>query len=383
MSKGARVAFWMLVVVLLYCPLARADAAQGQGSLQKDLARMVAYEEAKDIPDDLTKSVVHAIEQAPEAALTVIIPLATAPKVSEKDLAIYIWALGLTKQPQAAAIITRITDGTQSEWVKMNTCRALVDIQDRQAGAYIVKQLATIKDEETRYTLIDLLAQIQYQEALPFMKGVLTEDPEKFYWKSIFVFGKMGDAGVPYLLGMLKDPDRKVRVNTIMLLGRWLKPPEAVPPLREAFWKEKEAEIRIMILGSLEGCDSNPDSVLSFSQKVITQEKDAEITKFARETIAQMPEMRKIMKAYQEKKRLDPVVFQREYKALYDSRGHEGDYEKLASASSSSDEGRLKTLRERILQRNSDEAFYDYQKINQIIQFNRVLKTSAPPASPR
>ena len=41
------------------------------------------------------------------------------------------------------------------------------------------------------------------------------------------------------------------------------------------------------------------------------------------------------------------------------------------------DEPQLKALRERILQRDSDEAFYDYQKVNSIIMRNRLMEKMA------
>ena len=39
-------------------------------------------------------------------------------------------------------------------------------------------------------------------------------------------------------------------------------------------------------------------------------------------------------------------------------------------------EPQLKALRERILQRDSDEAFYDYQKVNEVIMRNRMIKAA-------
>ena len=44
----------------------------------------------------------------------------------------------------------------------------------------------------------------------------------------------------------------------------------------------------------------------------------------------------------------------------------------LAASSAAEDEPKLKTLRERILQRNSDEAFIDYQRVNDAIIRNRL-----------
>lgn len=45
----------------------------------------------------------------------------------------------------------------------------------------------------------------------------------------------------------------------------------------------------------------------------------------------------------------------------------------LGIASVASDEAKLKALRRRILQRNSDEAFHDYQRVNEAILRNRMV----------
>jgi len=71
------------------------------------------------------------------------------------------------------------------------------------------------------------------------------------------------------------------------------------------------------------------------------------------------------------KKKVSKSEFDREYSRLYKSAGHEGDYDVLATSSSLEDEPRLKKLRECILLRDSDESFYDYKKVNNIIVFNR------------
>jgi hypothetical protein len=67
------------------------------------------------------------------------------------------------------------------------------------------------------------------------------------------------------------------------------------------------------------------------------------------------------------------TLFQHEYGRFFKSAGKKGDYKALASASTVEDEPKLKALRERILQRDSDEANYDYQKVNEIILMNRMV----------
>jgi hypothetical protein len=56
---------------------------------------------------------------------------------------------------------------------------------------------------------------------------------------------------------------------------------------------------------------------------------------------------------------------------LFKSLGKQGDYEALAAASTLADEPALQKLRERILQRDSDEACHDYKKVSEILWQNR------------
>lgn len=80
------------------------------------------------------------------------------------------------------------------------------------------------------------------------------------------------------------------------------------------------------------------------------------------------------MSAFAKTKKPSAASFKLEYAAIFKAAGVKGDYEKLGACSTVQDEPRLKALRERILQRNSDEAFYDYQKVNEIIMLNRMIK---------
>jgi hypothetical protein len=50
----------------------------------------------------------------------------------------------------------------------------------------------------------------------------------------------------------------------------------------------------------------------------------------------------------------------------------------LGNASTAADAPKLKALRERILQRDSDEAFYDFNKVNMIMFWNRLAENPEP-----
>jgi hypothetical protein len=186
----------------------------------------------------------------------------------------------------------------------------------------------------------------------------------------------MGDLAVPYLLDKIKDEDFNVRSNSIFLLGRVLIAPEAAQPLREHYWIEEDPGIRGLILSSLEMITPYLETMQNFSEEVLNKEKDADLIIFAQETIDSFPDMRIGIDSFISEKHVSAEDFQTAYNALFDNYGH-GDKEALASASTLADEAQLKKLRERILQRDSDEALYDYFEVNEIIRLNRLAQAVA------
>jgi len=217
-----------------------------------------------------------------------------------------------------------------------------------------------------------MLGQMQYEPALPIAEEVLRQDPKDLYWQSIFVFGKMGDKAVPFLINRINDKDHNIRVNSISVLGQWLIPSEVTKPLQDQYWIEKDAMLRGMILGSLERTMADLTQLKAFFEQVLAKEKVEEVEKFASETLGNMDKMKAMVVAFSKNKKHSESSFQREYTQLLRSAGKEGDYDVLGISSTVEDEPKLKTLRERILQRDSDEAFEDYQKVNNIIVRNRM-----------
>ena len=195
-----------------------------------------------------------------------------------------------------------------------------------------------------------------------------------YNWQSIFVFGKMGDTAVPFLLKRIGDKDRNIRANSINVLGLWLISPEAAKPLQDQFWAEKDAELRGMLLSSLERTIADAAQLQAVFGKIVAEEKDTKLVQYARETLGGMKQMTDHLSSFAQKKIPSAASFGIEYAAIFKSAGNKGNYEMLGVYSTAQDEPRLKALRERILQRNSDEAFYDYHKINEIIMLNRMIK---------
>jgi hypothetical protein len=313
------------------------------------------------------------IEKEPDIILPQLLSMAKNSQLSEPALAVYLWAIGLTKSPKAIEDIIELSSGKESELLIGNAYKALASIGGEKAGEHLLKRLDKTSDPMMRYTILDLLAQIQYKPALPKTIEILEQDPKQLYWQTIFVFGKYGDIAIPVLLEKIGDKNQNTRTNAIMALGQWLIPTEALSTLKKQFWNESSPEVRGLILSSLEKINPDLSDVYSFSQDVIKKETDENVKRFAQETIDNYDKMKKHVEEFREKQKENTTVFNSEYEIILNSFGKEGDYEKLSLSSSKSAEQRLKKLRETILQRNSDECFYDYQKINNIIMLNRML----------
>lgn len=126
-------------------------------------------------------------------------------------------------------------------------------------------------------------------------------------------------------------------------------------------------------MSSLEKINTDLTDIQEFSKTVIDKETDENVTSFAKETITNFNKMVDHVEAFRTRKKVDSAAFETEYKKIRNSFGKKGDYEQLSLASSKSDEAKLKELRETILQRNPDECFYDYQKINNFKMLNRLI----------
>jgi hypothetical protein len=160
-----------------------------------------------------------------------------------------------------------------------------------------------------------------------------------------------------------------------MVLGQWLIAREARGPLKKQFQVESDPNIRALILSSLERISSNVDDIRTFSEEILKTEKDENVTQFAFETISNFEEMKKHIASFKASKKDDRSGFESAYKEIYDSLGKTGDYQLLAEASTRADEARLKKLKEVILQRNENDCFHDYQKINDVIMLNRLSQS--------
>lgn len=360
---------WSAAAVLLLLVL--VDAAAGkENPVIRDLEMIISQGQPATFEkfDAIKKN----IEKNPKETLNLLLAKANSPDLPEESLAVYLWAMGMTKEPAAVDAIIRLTEGKQNEMLLKNACRSLAMIGGDKPAEFLFRRLQETTEPMARYYLLDLLAQLQYLPALPATIDILQQDPNSYYWQLVFIFGKYGDIAVPFLMNKINDSNQNVRANAIMVLGQWLIPGEAVAPMKKQFQAEGDPNIRALILSSLEKINSNADDIRIFSEDVLKTEKDEKVGQFAFETISNFEEMKNHISAFKAGKKDDRAGFEAAYRQIYDSMGKGGDYQRLAAASTRADEARLKKLKEVILQRNSNECFQDYQKINDVIMLNRL-----------
>lgn len=86
------------------------------------------------------ETVKHIIEEDPENILPQLLSKASNPTLPEQNLAIYLWAIGLTKSPKAIDDIIKLSYGKESELLVGNAYKALASIGGDKVGQYLLKQ---------------------------------------------------------------------------------------------------------------------------------------------------------------------------------------------------------------------------------------------------
>lgn len=365
---------FVIIVCVFICALfvCTLNASEEGDSLISEIEKLAAVDGMSSAGFD--ESLVERIESNPSIVTSSFLPKLSNAKATEKQLAIYVWAIGIAKDPRSVESIVMLSKNTKSELVRGNCYRALASIDDQKATEFLCSILDNTKDKDMRFNLLNLLSQKQNEAVLSKSEEILKLDPKQYYWQSIFIFGKMGNKAVPFLLTKITDPNANIRTNSITVLGVWLLAKESAQPMRDRYWEEKDTDIRGLILSSLERVIVDQKILKEFFTEVVVKEKESSLKKYAQETIDQVDKMKKEIDKFKKGKKVSHEEFKKQYDLLYKSAGKEGDYKILTTASSLSDEPKLNKLRECILQRNSDECFYDYQKVNNIIMFNRLIQ---------
>lgn len=320
-----------------------------------------------------TEAMILALQEAPATYGPILFEKIQLPDLSEEALTYYLW--GLTFAPWAPAVerLVKLAEPDAPDGVFGNAVGALAATMEEAAGEHLLHLLEPVKEEGLRFFLFSNLAQMQYAPALPKTAEILASEP-RFYWQSIFVFGKYGDLAAPFLVEELrkKGATKATKSNALMMLGQWLQASEASGPLLEMFRGEQDAEVRMMILSALSATVHDFDEQVKLYRAIAAEEPPGPVKEHAQMILGQIPGIRKKCAQFAAEIQPDQTVFAAEYHLLYLSAGREGDIEKLGRASSPEDESELKRLRERILTRGSDECFYDYEKITAIIGAHRL-----------
>lgn len=365
---------YVILAVLLFVIGIGQCIARRDGNLLSEINRLTSL--GDKAPETLTESIRDRIESDPYTITSTLLPKLTDPNMSEKQLANYVWALGLTKDPNAVAGIVKLSEHSKSELVKGNCLGALATIGGQKSGDYLLSILDRTEDKDMRLSILNLLSQMQYEAALPKTEELLKQDYKQVYRWSYRVFGKMGDKAVPFLLKKMADKDRNIRENAIHMLGQWLIPleSESAKVFREQFWKETDVELRRLFLRYLDNVTLDDDALENFLKEVVSKEKEEVLVWSAKATLDYLSRKKERNDQFEDEKRISPKRFKKEYDKFYKSAGRKGDYKILFLTSSFEDEPELKRLRERILQRDSDESLYDYFKVTAVILSNREVE---------
>lgn len=367
------------------CILTSNAAAENnplQEKWNQDIQRYISIgkSNSSDESQELAESIVDQTEKLKGDATPLIIQKIKNSNNSEQALSVYIWVAGFTKDPNLVDTLIEIYKNNSAEIVKENALRSMANIGSAKAGEYLlaIAQKTPIKnntpsDEPERYDILDLLATMQYEKAFPEMEYILKNDYKEYYWQSIFCYGKMGENAIPYLMKKIEDSNVNVRFNSINLLGQILIATEASAPLCKQYWKEKNPDVKRLILSSLEKIIPDIPTMKQFFGNVAAKEQNADLKKFAQETVSGTESYKKMATEFKHKSKPNKVLFNTEYEKLFKSAGKKGAIDALGIYSTPEDVPSLQQLKRRFLDRNSDECFYDYDEINVIIMTHRLI----------
>ena len=330
-----------------------------------------------DVDDKAMDAVRQKVQKDPGEACATLLPVLKQAKPDDTACAMYIWALGLTKDPRIAEDVMKVATATKKEQVQASAYTALAGLSGQTVRAFLVGELDKNQGETARLTLLNSLAEMKYPEVLPKTEKLLASDAEDSMWKQQFVFGKLGDAAVPFLITKVEDSNPTVRQSAMGILGMWLMAPEAAKAIQGRYSKEQDPHTRQIIVMALARVQLDTDALLQFYKEIAATEKDGEVSKCIEEAISAHGSLSEMLAPYKAAKKVDPAAFEKEFSTLDASNGFDGDIEELGRYSSAADEPKLKALREHFLRWNSDEALYRYGQVNAIIGYDRLLARKA------
>ncbi len=312
-----------------------------------------------------------ASENAKAVAEVVAVRLADK-SAKEEDKVKYVWLLGQAKQDSSVPLMLDIfKTSNPTSWLHNVTSRVLIEIGGDEVGAVFLENYRKNKSkmgENRKFDAMQELAMLRYAPAVKDAEEFLKIDPERYYWQVYFIFGLFDDLAVPMLCEKLNDSDALVRTNALGAI-RFLMPEskDMTKALLKRLEVEKDASIRYQLVETIEwnmiaqGKKGQQELRETFSSLLESEDKNSRAAKFMRETVASKSAMPAGMR---EKFKPDANKFN----AAHLGYGREATSDILYCATRK-DVPKLKELRRRALYRQSDECFYDYNKLTRIINW--------------
>jgi len=320
------------------------------------------------------KAILKAMKSRKKEAGSLLLKALKKAKGNPKKQRNIIWALGFAENKNATNEIIQIVSNTKDKKLRQSGLGALGMLGTESAGKYLFKTLEETKGKDERMTLFMLLARMQYPPVADIATELLKQDPSSNSWQPMMVYGQLGDVGIPVLLKKVNSEDKNERINAIYILSNWLMSLEAAPVLKKRYSKESDPKIKMLILQQIVNVSSDIASVIRFHQSILKSESDAQLKALSADTLAHKSSILDAVAAFKKNKVDDAKKFQKYYQLAYDNYGLNVEWKILSSCSKSSDNEKLKKLRERIFQRGSDESFYDCEALNHIILLNRFIE---------
>jgi HEAT repeat protein len=293
----------------------------------------------------------------------------------ETKRAIWIWVLGLTGNEEAVKHVIAQEKAYSSPLINANVDNSLGEIGGHEAGRYLYRKFTKTKNDLYKSHLLVLMARAGFEDSLRRSESLLKLDPEDSQFMAAKYFVVMGDKSIPFLLAKLKHYNSDVRKGAVMMLGQWLMPKEALKPLREMLATEKDPNVRLKILDSIERNMINLNELENFMKKIKETEKDSRVRRFADESLRNLPKMKKAILERSRERKPDKKAFTKVWKKMFETRGRDNSYKELGLTSDITDEGALADLRGQILRRGTPESIFAGQRINRIILINRLIKS--------
>lgn len=332
-------------------------------------------------PHSEMKAIAKIAEENGKAVTEAIVNRLSDKSIKDDDKVAYLWVLGLAKQESSVPMLLDIVKTSNPTSTLYHTSvRALTEIGGDEVGAVLLESYRQNKakmSDEQRFSTMQALAMLKCASAVKDAEEFLKVDPERDYWQVYFIFGFFDDLAVPMLCEKLNDADGTVRTNALGAIRFLMPNSEALSKaLLKRLESEKSPDIRYQLVETLEwnmlAIDEEKLNDV-FSKLLEREAKDSAAARFMRETVESKGDMAKMREMFKPNAERFNAAYQKIINGGMHFSGNREAAQDILRCASSSDIPKLKELRRRVLYRQSDECFYDYQALTRIIQMVRVV----------